>query len=217
MNLPEGVDVSRGNLYVVLRQEILAGNPPPGSPLHEVKLSTQLGVSRAPVREALLRLESDGLVERGPRGAKVRVRTPEEIYDIYEVRIALEELVVEAALKHATELDLARLVMMHDDAMSEKDPRCARQLHAQWHHTLAAASRNSTLVEVLGRLAGQLAPYETQSLAEPGNLSQTHDEHLEIIEAIKKQDAKTARSLIRQHLRRTRDVRVNALLADERR
>jgi DNA-binding GntR family transcriptional regulator len=202
----------RGPLYQVIRQEILAGNPPPGGALQEVALSSRHGVSRAPVRDALLRLEADGLVERGPRGAVVRVRTPDEIYDIYQVRIALEAEAVESAIRHATELDFARLALIHQNAVAEADHNRARQLHARWHRVLATASRNDTIVEVLERLTSQLALYETSSLAETGNLTQSHDEHLQIIEAMRAKDVATARELITRHLQRTRDVRVNALL-----
>lgn len=203
---------SRGALYQVIRQEILAGNPPPGGSLQEVALSTRHGVSRAPVRDALLRLEADGLVERGPRGAVVRTRTPDEIYDIYQVRIALEAEAVESAIRHATELDFARLTLIHQNAVTEADHDRARQLHARWHRVLATASRNNTICEVLERLTSQLALYETRSLAEQGNLTQSHDEHLKIIEAMRAQDVATARELLTRHLQRTRDVRVNSLL-----
>ncbi|MCK8614662.1 GntR family transcriptional regulator [Gordonia sp. C13] len=202
----------RGALYQVIRQEILAGNPPPGGALQEVALSNRHGVSRAPVRDALLRLEAEGLVERGPRGAVVRVRTPEEIYDIYQVRIALEAEAVESAIRHATELDFARLTLVHENAVAEADHDRARQLHRRWHRVLAAASRNDTICEVLERLTSQLATYETQSLAETGNLSHSHDEHLQIIDAMRARDVAAARDLITRHLQRTRDVRVKALL-----
>ncbi len=205
----------RGALYQVIRQEILAGNPPPGGALQEVALSTRHGVSRAPVRDALLRLEADGLVERGPRGAVVRVRTPDEIFDIYQVRIALEAEAVESAIRQATELDFARLALVHDNAVAENDPDRARQLHARWHRVLAAASRNSTICEILERLTSQLATYETRSLAESDNLTHSHDEHLQIIDAMRARDIGAAREMITRHLQRTRDVRVKALLHDE--
>lgn len=202
----------RGALYQVIRQEILAGNPPPGGSLQEIALSNRHGVSRAPVRDALLRLEADGLVERGPRGAVVRMRTPDEIYDIYQVRIALEAEAVASAVRHATELDFARLTLIHENAVAEADSDRARQLHARWHRVLATASRNNTLGEVLDRLTSQLSLYETRSLAETSNLTQSHEEHLQIIEAMRSKDAAAARELITRHLQRTRDVRVNALL-----
>ncbi|MEO9326419.1 GntR family transcriptional regulator [Gordonia aurantiaca] len=205
----------RGALYQVIRQEILSGNPPPGGALQEVALSNRHGVSRAPVRDALLRLEAEGLVERGPRGAVVRVRTPEEIFNIYQVRIALEAEAVESAIRHATELDFARLTLVHENAVAESDPQRARELHRRWHRVLAAASRNDTICEVLDRLTSQLATYETRSLAEADNLSHSHDEHLHIIEAMRERAVDRARELITGHLQRTRDVRVRALLREE--
>src|SRR5437016_3803193 len=76
--------------YEQLVRAITSGDLPPGSPLIEVALAERFGVSRTPVREALTRLEQDGLVARGDLGLVVREITPEEILDIYDVRIVLE-------------------------------------------------------------------------------------------------------------------------------
>lgn len=204
------------SVHTQLREEIVSGALAPGAPVHEVALSTRLGVSRAPIRDAILRLESEGLVERGPRGTVVRVRTADEIYDIYQARIALESEAAAAAAERASNLDLTRLALLQDEATTTADKAASRRLHAQWHAVLAAASRNQTITELLTRLALQLAPYETSSLAKQANLSHTHDEHTAILEAIRRHDGATARQLMRTHLERTRDVRVEALLRNER-
>lgn len=198
-----------------LRQEIVSGLLPPGSPVHEVALSNRMGLSRAPIRDAILRLEADGLVERGPRGTVVRTRTAEEIFDIYQARIALEAEAAATAAARASQLDLARLSMIHEEAASESDHAVERQLHARWHRALAVAARNLTVVELLERLTMQLAPYETAYLADTPNLSHTEDEHGTLLAAIREGDADGARRLMTVHLQRTRDVRVNALLRQE--
>ncbi len=204
------------SVHTQLREEIVSGALAPGAPVPEIALSARLGVSRAPIRDAILRLEAEGLVERGPRGTVVRMRTADEIFDIYQARIALEAEAAAAAAERASNLDLTRLVLLQEEATATEDKAAARRLHAEWHTVLAAASRNQTVTELLTRLALQLAPYETSSLAEGSNLAHTHDDHGAILDAIRAHDADTARQLVRSHLERTRDVRVEALLRNER-
>jgi DNA-binding GntR family transcriptional regulator len=206
---------ARTSAHSQLRHEIVTGLLPPGSLVHEMALSNRLGVSRAPIRDAILRLEADGLVERGPRGTVVRTRTADEIFDIYQARIALEAEAAATAASRASQLDLARLSMIHEEASTESDHARERQLHARWHSVLAAATRNQTIVELLERLTMQLAPYETAALADTPNLNHTEDEHSGLLSAIKAGDADGARRLMVAHLQRTRDVRVNALLRHE--
>lgn len=201
--------------YVKLREEILTGKLTPGTPVLETAVSARLGVGRAPVREAILRLESDGLLSRGPHGAQVRVRSTDEVFEIYQARIALEAEAAASAARHASELDLTRLRHVQLQAAGAADPAQARALHARWHGVLAQAGHNATIVELLERLAGQLAPYETRSLAESPNLATTHGEHDDIADAIARGDQDTARRLITAHLQRTRDVRVAALVQAE--
>ena len=188
----------------------------PGAALHEVALSSRLGVSRAPVRDALLRLEADGLVERGPRGATVRHRTADDVYAIYQARIVLEGEAAASAARRASQLDVERLAYLQEQASTEPDRTAARLLHARWHRVLAAAGHNGTVIELLDRLVLQLSPYETPSLAESSNQTQSHDDHAAILTAIRNADADEARRLVSAHLERTRDVRVGALLRTER-
>ncbi len=97
------------SLYEEIREAILTGRFAPGQVLSENALATEFGKSRTPVREALHRLEIEALVERVPRGVRVRTSSPEEILDIYDVRITLEGAAAKAAAERATELDRTRL------------------------------------------------------------------------------------------------------------
>ena len=96
-------------VYDRLRAEVVAGTFEAGAPLTELVLAQRYGTSRTPVREALRRLEQDGLVERGERGMRVRTRSPEEILEIYEVRIPLEATAASAAAQRHSEFDMARI------------------------------------------------------------------------------------------------------------
>ena len=97
------------SVYEAIREAILSGRFPPEHMLGENALATEFGVSRTPVREALHRLEIEQLVERVPRGVRVRASSPEEILDIYEVRITLEAAAAKQAALRSTELDRMRL------------------------------------------------------------------------------------------------------------
>ncbi|WP_156752533.1 GntR family transcriptional regulator, partial [Mycobacterium sp. ACS1612] len=97
------------SVYEEFRDAILTGRFAAGQVLSENALATEFGKSRTPVREALHRLEIEGLVERVPRGVRVRASSPEEILDIYEVRITLEGAAAKAAPERATEFDRMQL------------------------------------------------------------------------------------------------------------
>src|SRR3954469_2885334 len=104
-----GVTVVEGmTVYQRLYGDVVAGEWD-GAPLVELALAEHYGTSRTPVREALRRLEQDGLVERGDRGMRVRTRSPEERLEIYEVRIPLEATAAAAAAERRTDLDLMRI------------------------------------------------------------------------------------------------------------
>ena len=94
-----------GGAYERLKNAIITGELGPGTHLVESSLARLCQVSRTPVREALTRLEQDGLVHQGARGLVVRERSPEEILDIYETRIVLEATAARLAAERHTALD----------------------------------------------------------------------------------------------------------------
>ncbi|SOD62131.1 DNA-binding transcriptional regulator, GntR family [Streptomyces zhaozhouensis] len=201
--------------YQVLRDEIVGGALPPGAPLLETALAARLGVGRAPVREAIQRLEWDGLVVRGSRSPEVRTLTATEVVEIYQARIALESEAAASAAAHRSALDLARLRHVHDEAGRSEDPDEIRALHGRWHEVLRRACHNRTITDVLDRLALQLALYDSADMSRNPNLDSSDDEHAEILDAIAEGDQDRARTLLRTHLERTRDVRIAALVREE--
>lgn len=201
--------------YLVLRDEITGGVLEPGSLLLETALAARLEVGRAPVREALLRLEWDGLVVRGSRGSQVRVLTAGEVVAIYQARIALESEAAASAAAHRSMLDLARLRHVHEQAQQAADPDEARALHGRWHGVLRQACHNPTITEILDRLALQLALYDGAAMTRGQNLDFSNDEHESVQDAIASGDQDLARSLLRAHLERTRDVRIASLVQEE--
>ncbi|GAB3175235.1 GntR family transcriptional regulator [Streptomyces incanus] len=206
-----GADAGTGSHYARIRRSILDGQAPPGTVLIPTGLSTQFNVSRTPVREALIRLEQEGLVTRATRGYVVRTRTPQEILEICEARIALESSAAQAAATRRTELDLARLVHVHECAVASADPAELQDLNEQWHRAVREAGHNATIIELMDRLDAQLKVYDSGTTTQPDNLALIVEEHTRILEAIRRGDAAAAGQHMIEHQSRTRDVRIAAL------
>ena len=204
-----------GAAYDRLLEELVSGALVPGSAVLETAVAARFGLGRAPLREAILRLEYDGLIVRGPRGPVVRTLTPAEVVDIYQARIALEAEAAASAARHRSSLDLARLQHVHEQSRAATDPDEARRLHGRWHAVLRRSCRNDTITGVLERLARQLALHDTGDMTRSANLESTDDEHQVVLDAIVAGDEDTARRALREHLERTRDVRIAALVSDE--
>lgn len=205
------------DVYQQLREAIVTGELPAESALTELNLAAQYNVSRTPVREALRRLEQDGLVERGPRGMQVRGRSPEEILEIYEVRITLEGAAARAAAERRTELDLMRLEQVHATMIetSRDDPKALAATNRKFHETLWAMSHNGTLVDLLGRLHSHLSRYRETTLAYRDRWDAVLEEHTRLIEAIRAGDKEEAGRIAEEHMVAARTVRLRMYATDE--
>lgn len=196
--------------YARLKEDILLGTLPPGTRLVEFPLAERYAVSRTPVREALGRLVHDGLVERGDRGMRVRVHTPEEIFELYEVREVLETAAARAAAERRTEFDIARLRALLD-RMTQPDvaPASRAPLNRDFHAAIWHAGHNSILVETLDRLSLHVLRHMNTTLTSPGRWEQAMAEHHAIVEAIVDGDVDTAGRLVGEHLRTARTIRLS--------
>jgi DNA-binding GntR family transcriptional regulator len=197
-------------VYDRLRAGIVSGDYEAGAPLVELALAEHYGTSRTPVREALRRLEQDGLVERGDRGMRVRTRSPEEILEIYEVRIPLEATAAAAAAERRTGLDLMR-IRRAEAQMAETssfDPNTMALANRLVHEAIWAASHNGTIVDLLTRLNNHLTRYPATTLAVKGRWEEALRQHSEIISAIENRDCDRAAELARVHMARARDIRL---------
>ncbi|MDO8208818.1 GntR family transcriptional regulator [Conexibacter sp. CPCC 206217] len=197
--------------YERLRKELLEGEFPPGTVLLETVLSARYGVSRTPVREALGRLAQDGLLERSSRGFTVRRRSPEEILEIYDARIALESTSAALAAERHTAFDLARLTHLLEQRRAATDGAEAGRLNRAWHTALRDASHNRTIDELLDRLDGLLAVYRPGYTVK-ADPDREAVEHEQVLEAIRRRDAEGARLAMVEHLRHGRDLRIQAFL-----
>lgn len=198
------------DVYEELRSEIVTGTIPSGSSLVETAIAARYGISRTPVREALSRLEQDGLVERRDRGMEVRSCSPEEILEIYGVRIVLEGLAARTAAEFRSALDLATLEERHL-RMVATDPADAIAMattNRQFHEALWTSSHNRTLVDVLTRLNSHLTRYPATTLSSPGRWTTVLEDHRRLLDAIDAIDADAAGSIAESHMAAARDIRL---------
>jgi DNA-binding GntR family transcriptional regulator len=203
-------DGRKRSTYERVRDAILDGTFTPGSPLVEVTVAEMYGVSRTPIREAMTRLEQDGLVERGPRGLIVRERSPEEILDIYETRITLEATASRIAAERWTALDLGRLRRAMADCLEVKTSDTGRMaaVNRAFHSAVWQCGRNQSLVDLLNRLSMHLTRYPETTLAHPGRWEEACLEHSRMVDAIAARDGELASQLATQHFTKAREIRL---------
>jgi DNA-binding GntR family transcriptional regulator len=192
-------------VYDHLRAEILSGNLEPGVELAEVALAEQLGVSRGPIREAIGRLASEGLVTVRPRrGAVVSPLSKEEFLELYQVREALERMAVKLAVPRLQPGDFVALQALIDDMTSQAKQEKVSEFfaaNAEFHQRLVDASGNAKLGELYRQLLDQIGRYRTRSLLLRGNLQRSVAEHAAILRAAKRGNAERAAHLMSEHIR----------------
>ena len=210
MSLSEEVVALLSEVYDRLRGEIVDGSLDAGAPLVELTVAERYGTSRTPVREALRRLEQDGLVERGDRGMRVRTRSPEEILEIYEARISLEATAAAAAAQRHTEFDLIRIrhAQTAMEATPDDDPRAMAAANRAVHEAIWSAGHNGTIVDLLTRLNNHLTRYPATTLKAHGRWGEALSEHRTLIAAIEARDSERAHDAARGHMAKARELRL---------
>ncbi|UOQ89137.1 GntR family transcriptional regulator [Agromyces endophyticus] len=201
--------MERASLYVRLRTDLVNGTFAADSLLVEGRLATLYGVSRTPVREALARLEQEGLIVRAVRGFQVNSGTPQDVIEIYEVRSVLEQTAAAAAAVGRTELQLAELTQLHREAEAAGDPAIARARNSAWHELLWGASQNTTLEAILRGLVARLRIFDRES-DHRDDLAEALAEHSIVLAAIRDRDAEAAGAAMAAHLDRTKRERLES-------
>jgi DNA-binding GntR family transcriptional regulator len=196
--------------YERLKQAIITGELEPGTHLVETSLARLCQVSRTPVREALTRLEQDGLVQQGPRGLVVRERSPQEILDIYETRIVLEATAARIAAQRSTPLDAVRLdqAARLTEAVDTSDPRALSRANRELHRVIWHSTHNESLIDLLERLDLHLLRFPETTLAFPGRWAESTAQHREIVAAIQAGDGERAAQLATEHFTAAREIRL---------
>ena len=194
----------RDVVFQTLRQAILKGELKPGERLMEIQLAQKLGVSRTPVREAIRKLELEGLVLMIPRkGAEVAEITIKDLEDVLEVRAALEELAVCDACENITEEQILALKEAADNfqAALESDDlvKCA-ETDMAFHEIIYSATNNKRLLQILNNLREQMYRYRMEYVKDIRQRSNLVEEHRELLDAISSRDSIKAKELTKTHL-----------------
>ena len=200
----------RDVVFNTLRQAILRGELKPGERLMEIQLANRLGVSRTPIREAIRKLELEGLVLMIPRkGAEVAEITEKNMLDVLEVRRALEELAVKLACERITEEEIQELKDAADafqKILSEKDITKIAEADEAFHDVIFKSTGNDRLIQLLNSLREQMYRYRLEYLKREEYHPQLLEEHQQIIDRITRKDQSEAAELIDRHIGNQVDV-----------
>ena len=171
----------RDVVFNTLRQAILKGELRPGERLMEIQLAQRLGVSRTPVREAIRKLELEGLVLMVPRkGAEVAEITVKDLEDVLEVRAALEELAAKIACDHITDEQLQELKRAAGDfkkVLDTDDLTSCVQADMRFHEIIYNATDNARLLQILNNLREQMYRYRMEYLKDKSMHKTLVEEH----------------------------------------
>ncbi|MDB6002765.1 MAG: putative regulator PutR for proline utilization, GntR family [Rhizobacter sp.] len=199
--------------YMRLRELIESGELPSNSPLREVPLAEKLNVSRTPVREALRRLETEGLATFAPRvGLSVAALDRQRIVEIYTFLETLEGTAARYMAQNATldELEtLERLVERENTVLD--DAAALSALNAKFHSMIYEGARNRYLLKTVLSIRDTIFMLGRTTLGNPGRAAQAHGEHLAIIEALKSRDADRAAHAMSHHTRSAMRERLKML------
>lgn len=194
----------RDVVFNTLRQAILKGELEPGERLMEIQLAERLGVSRTPIREAIRKLELEGLVVMVPRkGAEVASISEKNLKDVLEVRRALEELAVQIACERMTEEKLGELKEVLKEfkrAVKSKDLTAITEVDVKFHDVIYLATDNQRLIQILYNLREQMYRYRMEYIKDSSQHLSLIKEHEEIIQSIENKDKERAARAAINHI-----------------
>lgn len=194
----------RDVVFNTLRRAILKGELEPGERLMEIALANRLGVSRTPIREAIRKLELEGLVVMIPRkGAEVARITEKDLRDVLEVRTSLEKLAIELACERVTEEDkkaLQETCQAFKESLGGDDLTVIAEKDVAFHDVIFSATKNARLIQILNNLREQMYRYRLEYLKDKGAHLRLVEEHEKIMNAIINNDKEEAVRMIQEHI-----------------
>lgn len=206
-NLQLGMDEFlplRDVVFNTLRQAILTGELKPGERLMEIHLANRLGVSRTPIREAIRKLELEGLVTMIPRrGAEVAQITEKSMKDVLEVRRTLDALSAELACERISQEEeeaLKKACQNFEEAVKTKDTKAIAKADVAIHDIIAAATGNQRLIQLINNLAEQMYRYRFEYIKDASQHERIIQEHRIIYESIVNKDKEAAAETAKLHI-----------------
>ena len=194
----------RDVVFNTLRRAILKGELKPGERLMEITLADKLGVSRTPIREAIRKLELEGLVVMAPRkGAKVASITERDLNDVLEVRKGMEVLAISLACKRITGEELEKLETIEQSfqkLIESGNLTELAEMDVKFHDTIYQATNNQRLVQLLNNLREQMYRYRMEYLKDIAVRRTLAEEHKAICRALRVRDEQQAEEYVSIHI-----------------
>ena len=209
----------RDVVFNTLRQAILKGELAPGERLMEIQLAEKLGVSRTPIREAIRKLELEGLVLMIPRkGAEVARISEKSMRDVLEVRRSLEELAIELACERMTEEDFKELDLAQNafkKAVAGGTAMEIAETDEAYHDIIYNSTGNTRLVQILNNLREQMYRYRLEYLKDTDSHEKLDGEHQAIFDNMRNGDKEAVCTMVGQHIDNQKEAILAAIRENE--
>ncbi len=192
-------------IYDALQRDIMSGKLTGGTPLRQDEIAKEHGVSKIPVREALLKLEADGYVLfRKNKGATVREMSVAEILNLMDIRIALECRALELAIPNQIQLDHIEAKRILDNYSEKNTVAGWSDMNRKFHFTLYEPCGNAQLLEMISDLQHRIGPAARMLVTETSGIERPSSEHKAILEACVERDQVAGIALLREHISTTK-------------
>jgi len=208
-------------VYETLKKAIINGKLKPGERLIEARLSKEFDISRSPLREALMKLEFDGLVKRDRKGrVTVSILTEKEAKEIYKIRSVIEAMIIEEVALSWKDDDLKkieRLIMKiqslieRRDALTEEEIEELNDLNISFHSELLNIYGNGTYQEIFERFQDRVNRYSYKSIKSPNRHIEASKEHIMLFNLVKEREPQKAKKAIIEHINRAKQVLLQQL------
>jgi DNA-binding GntR family transcriptional regulator len=209
-SLPERRSLGQ-DVYGKLKQAIVKGDLPPDSRLIESRMANVMGISRTPVREAIHKLEREGLLRHNPSGGFFVVGlTRSDIEETFGIRSVLESYAARLAAAHhkgEEELDpLEQKIHKYQLHLDRGDLKALLRINTEFHDLLYALSRSPRLIKMINDLQDQIYRFRQVLLKAEGNARVSNEDHKLMLKLISKRDLEGVESLVREHILRGQGI-----------
>jgi DNA-binding GntR family transcriptional regulator len=202
-------------IFNTLREAIIVGELKPGERLMEVQLAEKMGVSRTPVREAIRKLELEGLVEMLPRkGARVADLSIKDIMDVLEVRATLDGLASALSAERITPDEIRELKHHHAQFISyveKENLQGSIKKDVEFHDIIYRSSRNDKLIQISNNLREQVQRFRVIYIKDYSSTKELIKEHADICDAIINKDSATARERAQRHIKNQEEAIIKSI------
>ena len=203
--------------YDILKKAIITGEIPAGERIVETEYADRLHISRTPLREALRKLERDGLVEYVMRrGVVVHAFTTEDVDQIYTIRNSLEMLTLPYIIDRATAEDIAGLrekLAAMDTLIAKDDVEGLSPLAREFHTSLTAISGKNRILRVIEGQDEYIRRFSAMAIQQENRRSSAHEEHHRLVDLVEKKDLPAFETLMKHHIERSKECCLAALSA----